>query len=613
MSPAASPASLPTRSEIAGWSTSHLADAASGWRTAATTSEDAFDRHRQNIASPGGATWEGDAKDAALNRVTADVAVVGRHCAVLREAATIAENGVTDINAAKRDALNAITETEADGFRVGEDLSVTDTRTPDPATMAARQLAAVEHAEDIRWNAERLVAADALVGKRLQAKAGELTGIRFEGEGDQRSDEGTIRLVDNKGEGELQDKQEGPAEQAPGQIGPFPVPKSVEDAAKDGEVERVGEPSKKSDVGGDLGDLLGVGDTPSGTPEDGEPTAPEDAKPGGLPPALSQIPPPPERAAIDRQAAKVEAARQNLAAAQADLDTAAAQAYTEGAGAAPGRDVTDPLSQAVFDARAELTEQTRILNELNYASAASGGPTAPVTPLPPNTEVQAFPPEPSAFAESSRALNEDSFGLIPDFAKDIDTFTNWDQRSSADRLQAVLDVAGMAPVPFGKPLGEGIEHALDALGATRHLDDVPTPHVDVPDGGVAIPLGVEDASALLSASEAAGGHLLERHVGKSFDELAARLESTRLPVVSSFYNADEAASATASALQQNHQVIDNWLSDGAQGKIELVAPFRGGQVLHRGATEAVEGSGVRVVLEGDGTGGWYVLTGFVTP
>jgi hypothetical protein len=221
-----------------------------------------------------------------------------------------------------------------------------------------------------------------------------------------------------------------------------------------------------------LGGLLGANDSLEGTPANGQP--------GGLPAALSQLPPPPDPAAINRQAAKVETARQNLDAAQANLNAAARQTYTQGPGASPSRDVTDALSQAVFDARAELTQQTRTLNKLNYASAASGGPTVPVPALPENADVQAFPPQPSAFAKGSRALSEGSLGFIPDVAKDIDTFTNWGQASGADRTQAALDAAGMVPIPGAKFLTEGLKHGPDALGAaTRHLDDVPTPHIDI--------------------------------------------------------------------------------------------------------------------------------------
>ena len=102
-------------------------------------------------------------------------------------------------------------------------------------------------------------------------------------------------------------------------------------------------------------------------------------------------------------------------------------------------------------------------------------------------------------------------------------------------------------------------------------------------------------------------------LGQTVEDLSSRLDATRLPVVSSFGTADEAASAVSAALQHNRQIIDEWISSGAVGKVELDAPFVGGEVLRRGAAEAVAGSGVRVVLKGDGAGGWYVLTGFPTP
>lgn len=78
MSPATALVPLPRRSEIESWDTTDLTNAAATWRNAATTSEGAFDQHRRNVSSPGGTTWEGDAKDAALHRVTADIAVVSR-------------------------------------------------------------------------------------------------------------------------------------------------------------------------------------------------------------------------------------------------------------------------------------------------------------------------------------------------------------------------------------------------------------------------------------------------------------------------------------------------------------------------------------------------------
>ncbi|OLP00994.1 hypothetical protein BVU76_17990 [Mycolicibacterium porcinum] len=197
MSPAAAPAPLPTKSEVENWDASYLDTAAASWRTAATASEGAFDQHRQNIDSPGGTTWEGKAKDAALDRVTADVAVVGQQGGVLREAATLAENGAHDIKAARDKAVEAITAAENDGFTVADDLSVTDGRRYDITTIVERNRAAAEHAEDIRWAVEQLTQADKLVGDRLQAKAADLEGIRFEGEGDHGAESNDVQLVDH--------------------------------------------------------------------------------------------------------------------------------------------------------------------------------------------------------------------------------------------------------------------------------------------------------------------------------------------------------------------------------------------------------------------------------
>jgi hypothetical protein len=279
---------------------------------------------------------------------------------------------------------------------------------------------------------------------------------------------------------------------APGQIGPFPVPKSVEDAAK-----RAGlnpqKPPVTGDVGGDLGDLLGTNDRP-GTqgPGAGGTGGPSGADmPAGLPPVLSQIPPPPDPSVLAQQSARVKAAQDALAAAQAKLNSAAAQTLMQGPGVGPGRDITDPLSQAVFDARRNLSEQTRVMNELNYAAAAAGGHPLPVAPLPENVGVQAFPPPPSfgeqavkGLSDASHDISKATFGLVPDVAQDLKVFNNWGEHSGAEQTGAVLDAAGMVPLPGAKFLGEGLEHGLDLIGgAAHHVDDLPTPHHvdDLPD------------------------------------------------------------------------------------------------------------------------------------
>lgn len=622
--------------------------------------ESAIEQHRQNILTPGGTTWEGDAKDAALDRVTADAAVARLQGDVHREAAGVARRGGEDIRAARTQVLEAIAEAEQDDFSVGDDLSVTDNRAYDMDTAAARATAATEHAEFIRWRAEQLVAADALVGQQLKAKAVELEGVQFEGDIDGQRIDSTVRLVDNT------TGEKGSPTESSARVEPDSPPHETAGTWRDMLV-----PPGTADAGdaasSPLGALLGEGTTTDDEPPSsldkalsevaGQPVA---APPAALERILSQhagngkdeerrytqrpLEAPivgGDPSVVGQQQVRVDAAHQNVASAQDALDDALAQATVAGPGADPSRDRLEALGQALIDARIDVTSQTEILKDLNAAAGEVGRGAVPIPDLPENADVQAFPQEPSAFAEGSRALSEGSLGLIPDVAHDIDVFTNWSEHSAEDRLGAVLDVAGAAPIPGGKFVTEGIEHAVDGFNATRHLDDgldaagsgahhVPdapsTPHVDQMTegpssrGGDGVDaastgsFGFEDASSLLQTSETNGGHLIERHVGRTFDDLSARLdEYPRLGQVSTFGSVDEAAAALGTALNHNKNVFDDWIANGAKGKLELVAPFEGGSVLARGSDAPVPGSSVKMILKSDGSGGWYVLTGMVNP
>ncbi len=234
--------------------------------------------------------------------------------------------------------------------------------------------------------------------------------------------------------------------------------------------------------------LAGQHDKPGSAPPTadaaGKPTNPldllvgKDGKPGAEPnythnPLLAPIVKA-DPSVLDRQAAKVDAARQAVDAAQAKLDAAAGQALIQGPGTGPGRYVTDPLTQQLMDARHNLTEQTQLLKDMNGASAEAGGRIVPVPELPEHADVQSWPREPSLaerapqeFADSNRTVHELTGGLVPDFFKDTHTFGHWGEASPADRAQAVADAAGMVPLPGMKIAGEGLEHlagpAADAL------------------------------------------------------------------------------------------------------------------------------------------------------
>ncbi|WP_234794278.1 RNase A-like domain-containing protein [Mycolicibacterium flavescens] len=522
--------------------------------------------------------------------------------------------------------------------------------------------AATEHAEFIRWRAEQLVATDALIGQQLKAKAADLEGVRFEGDRGGNETDPTIRLVDNKTE------DTGSSAESSENTDAGSLPK---ESAGSWQGMLVPEGSSERAEGAEAGEspleaMLGEGKTAEGQqPSNLDEALTEVAgKPVETPPtAVERILNPhagtgreedrrytrhpleapivgADPSVISDQQARVDAARESVASAQGALDDALAQSTVAVAGAGPTRDQLDALGQALFDVRGEVTTQTEVLENLNAAAGEVGQGRVPIPALPENADVQAFPAEPSAFAEGSRALSEGSFGLIPDVAHDIDVFRNWSEASLEDRIGAVLDVAGVAPIPGGKFVTEGLEHAVDAFNAGRHVDDAldagsagahhlpdtpSAPHIDhTPDAGGppggggadAGPVGnfgFEDATAILQSSEANGGHLIERHVGMTPDDLAARMESSGLQTVSTFATSDEAASAVSAAIRENQDLLNSWVAEGAPRKLELDAPFDGGSVLVQGATEAVTGSTVRVVLKGDGNGGWYVLTGFPKP
>jgi len=178
-------------------------------------------------------------------------------------------------------------------------------------------------------------------------------------------------------------------------------------------------------------------------------------------------------------------------------------------------------------------------------------------------------------------------------------------------------------------LGTTAGSIIDALGETEStIGDLPKGYQGGPgeqrigeDLSVDpfVPDGTGAASRLapgggLMASENAGGHLLARHLGLSEADLAARLASQPgIPTASTFATRAEAEAAVSAAFDVNGANVSAWINTGANGRLVLNAPSSGGLVLQRGATAAVPGTGIRVVLQGNGSGGYFILTGFPTP
>jgi hypothetical protein len=183
---------LPTLSQIHAWDVDHLIEAAEHWHSTADRWESVYGQVWQQAI---GMDWHGQARDALIDRTTADRAMVDSKADQLHEASLTARNGAGDIGAAQRSVLYKVDDAHQAGFVVGEDLSLADTQTSrDAAELATRQAQALS--ADIRSHAAQLLAADSEVGAKLTAAAGDVGSLNFNEK--PVAHDGKIQLVDWK-------------------------------------------------------------------------------------------------------------------------------------------------------------------------------------------------------------------------------------------------------------------------------------------------------------------------------------------------------------------------------------------------------------------------------
>jgi hypothetical protein len=173
---------VPSLSQIHAWDTEHLQTAATHWTTTAHRWDDAFTKVYREAPYPGGTLWEGAAADAAIERVGRDrVGVLGAVDG-LHGAAAIARDGASEISAARQLALDVVSQAQAAGFTVGEDLSVTSPQISAlPAVQAARQAQAQALAADIRTRAAALATVDQEIAAKITTAAAGVSNVTFTG------------------------------------------------------------------------------------------------------------------------------------------------------------------------------------------------------------------------------------------------------------------------------------------------------------------------------------------------------------------------------------------------------------------------------------------------
>lgn len=116
----------------------------------------------------------------------------------------------------------------------------------------------------------------------------------------------------------------------------------------------------------------------------------------------------------------------------------------------------------------------------------------------------------------------------------------------------------------------------------------------------------------LSRDEERGGHTLDKHVGRSDEELRQRLDRERnISAASTWTDRNAAEETVGAALRQEQRKIDAWQSCGYP-RANLALHFDAGRVIGRsmrhGDARSSPCTNAVIVLKADGPEGFYVLT-----
>lgn len=137
--------------------------------------------------------------------------------------------------------------------------------------------------------------------------------------------------------------------------------------------------------------------------------------------------------------------------------------------------------------------------------------------------------------------------------------------------------------------------------------------------GAARAIAIRRGAISLASEEAAGGHTLAEHVGRTEQQLRARLaRQPRIPAASTFGTLREAERVVSEALRANKYAIEQWAKLAPAGD-KKVLTYTAGRVIGRGvlrSTNQIQNmSRVVVVIKKVVTQNrvYFVLTSFPTP
>ncbi len=188
---------VPSLSQITAWDVEHLGTAATSWSNTADLWEGAFDAVAQVFSGSRGIQWEGSGADSAQSRALSDSGKVRAAADGLRISSTIARHAAAELADLRRQVLNAVGEAHAQGFAVGEDLSVRDKLASSTLTEAAERLAlARAFSSEIQARAVELVNVDREHASQIVSAATSLGELVFTESPTEDPQGGTFQAVD---------------------------------------------------------------------------------------------------------------------------------------------------------------------------------------------------------------------------------------------------------------------------------------------------------------------------------------------------------------------------------------------------------------------------------
>ncbi|MGF0239373.1 RHS repeat-associated core domain-containing protein [Gordonia sp. IEGM753] len=120
----------------------------------------------------------------------------------------------------------------------------------------------------------------------------------------------------------------------------------------------------------------------------------------------------------------------------------------------------------------------------------------------------------------------------------------------------------------------------------------------------------------LSAHEARGGHLIEKHIGRTEAQLRQRLRGEpNIPIASTFPNQATAEAAVFNTVKQNKTLIDEFLNSRTRKLVitqQMTTPIGVGVVRNTGKLESLDF--VKLILKKQSTSRseYFILTGYAS-